>query len=65
MGLFVKSVAAANAFPDTLRAILSGLYGEGTSPRLRSQSMEFAVWTFKHASQVRRAARAQLRCSKR
>lgn len=52
MSLFTKSVAAANCFPDTMRTILSCVYGDQTSPRLKQQGMEFAVWVFKHAETV-------------
>ncbi|GAB4815511.1 hypothetical protein N2152v2_002557 [Parachlorella kessleri] len=50
LGLFSKSVAAANCFPHTLTAITTCLYGAGTTPRLRQQGMELAVWVFKHSA---------------
>lgn len=62
MSLLVKSVAAANSFPDNAAAISLCLYGSSsgvsgsssslgpTTPRLRQLGMEFTVWVFKHAA---------------
>ncbi len=49
MGLLCRSIAAANAFPDNLRAVFACVYGGGTTLRLKQAGMELAVWVFKHA----------------
>ena len=56
--LMCRSVAAANAFPYTVQAIFTGLYGVGTNLRLKSAAMELAVWVLRHATdaQLRQAA---------
>ncbi|KAK9834910.1 hypothetical protein WJX81_007994 [Elliptochloris bilobata] len=53
MGMFTRSVAAANAFPAVLQAVLAGVYGAGASLRLKAGGMELAVWVMKHASDER------------
>ncbi|TVU50759.1 hypothetical protein EJB05_02148, partial [Eragrostis curvula] len=49
MSVFCRSIAAANAFPDTLQCIFGCIYGSGTTSRLKQLGMEFTVWVFKHA----------------
>uniref|UniRef100_A0A0E0BNM0 Uncharacterized protein n=1 Tax=Oryza glumipatula TaxID=40148 RepID=A0A0E0BNM0_9ORYZ len=50
MGVFCRSIAAANAFPYTLQCIFGCIYGNGTTSRLKQLGMEFTVWVFKHAA---------------
>eukprot|EP00854_Cymbomonas_tetramitiformis_P023835 gene23835-28904_t len=50
MGLFCKSILAANSFPMTLQAIFDCLYGKTTNMSLKNAGMGFAVWVFKHSS---------------
>ena len=35
------------------QAVLAGVYGAGTSLRLKASGMELAVWVMKHASDAR------------
>ncbi|KAG1660153.1 hypothetical protein FOA52_007810 [Chlamydomonas sp. UWO 241] len=49
MSLFVRSIAAANAFPATVQTVSECIYGPRSNVRLKQQGMEFAVWVFKHA----------------
>ncbi|KAJ1274098.1 hypothetical protein BS78_05G036600 [Paspalum vaginatum] len=49
MSVFCRSIAAANAFPNTLQCIFGCIYGTGTTSRLKQLGMEFTVWVFKHA----------------
>ncbi|CAI7781424.1 unnamed protein product [Closterium sp. NIES-53] len=53
LGAFVRSIAAANAFPGTLHVIFDAIYGLGASTRSKQLGMEFAVWVFKHAKEDR------------
>ncbi|CAI5535827.1 unnamed protein product [Closterium sp. Naga37s-1] len=53
LGAFVRSIAAANAFPGTLHVIFDAIYGVGASTRSKQLGMEFAVWVFKHAKEDR------------
>ncbi|XP_052136684.1 uncharacterized protein LOC127755086 [Oryza glaberrima] len=50
MGVFCRSIAAANTFPYTLQCIFGCIYGNGTTSRLKQLGMEFTVWVFKHAA---------------
>uniref|UniRef100_A0A0E0MJD0 Uncharacterized protein n=1 Tax=Oryza punctata TaxID=4537 RepID=A0A0E0MJD0_ORYPU len=50
MGVFCRSIAAANAFPYTLQCIFGSIYGNGTTSRMKQLGMEFTVWVFKHAA---------------
>ncbi|XP_028798613.1 proteasome adapter and scaffold protein ECM29 [Neltuma alba] len=49
MSIFCRSITAANSFPSTLQCIFGGIYGSGTTSRLKQLGMEFTVWVFKHA----------------
>eukprot|EP00873_Tetraselmis_striata_P043262 jgi/Tetstr1/463526/TSEL_008405.t1 len=49
IGLFCKSITAANFFPGTLKVIFSSVGGDSSTQRLKNAGMEFAVWVFKHA----------------
>jgi len=49
LGLFCRSVAAANVAPQAMTVVTECLFGTGTSPRLQQQGMEFSVWMMKHA----------------
>lgn len=51
MGLFCKSIKAANSFPFTLEVIFTSVAGDASTQRLKSAGMEFAVWVFKHADE--------------
>ncbi|GJP72793.1 hypothetical protein CLOP_g3551 [Closterium sp. NIES-67] len=53
VGAFVRSIAAANAFPGTLHVIFDAIYGAAASTRSKQLGMEFAVWVFKHAKEER------------
>ena len=55
--LMCRSVAAANAFPYTVQAIFTGLYGVGTNLRLKSAAMELAVWVLRHATDAHQRLR--------
>jgi proteasome component ECM29 len=46
---FVRSIAAANAFPATVQTVSECVYGPRSNVRLKQQGMELAVWVFKHA----------------
>uniref|UniRef100_A0A0E0J6Q1 Uncharacterized protein n=1 Tax=Oryza nivara TaxID=4536 RepID=A0A0E0J6Q1_ORYNI len=50
MGVFCRSIAAANAFTHTFQCIFGCIYGNGTTSRLKQLGMEFTVWVFKHAT---------------
>uniref|UniRef100_A0A0D3HRG1 Uncharacterized protein n=1 Tax=Oryza barthii TaxID=65489 RepID=A0A0D3HRG1_9ORYZ len=50
MGVFCRSIAAANAFTHTFQCIFGCIYGNGTTSRLKQLGMEFTVWVFKHAA---------------
>jgi len=55
LSLFTRSLAAANAFPRSVQVIFACVYGKQKTLRLQQAGMEFAVWTFKHASPERLA----------
>eukprot|EP00955_Chlamydomonas_euryale_P034131 349693-Chlamydomonas_euryale.AAC.1 len=51
MGIFVRSVAAANAFPAAVQTVSECVYGRRSNVRLKQLGMEFAVWMFKYAAE--------------
>ena len=60
IALMCRSVAAANAFPHTVQAIFTGLYGAGTNLRMKAAAMELAVWVLRHATDSQLAQAAPL-----
>jgi hypothetical protein len=43
-------VRAANRFPQALQTVFEGIYGAGSTTKIKQGAMQFAAWTLRNAS---------------